>query len=251
MTRLIRACPIRAFSLITGKEIRSGLNTSMLTEEWNAPNLKTLLERVPKSIAFVEIGGKFTEKAPEGIRPFAISLTPVTWEQWEVFETAKSLQLVPRPSYEVAADDPVVEANYYDASMFARWLTLRINRAFSLPSEDEWELSANGPGKYARKYAWGDRKPHRDFCPINCDKPGSVWAYPNGASPFGILGMNGAVWQWTRASEDFLTLNSEGRRLPLRGGAWNEQEKTNDAVKMELPTARAENVSFRVVMSLE
>ena len=69
-----------------------------------------------------------------------------------------------------------------------------------LPTSAEWEWMA---GAGVRRYPWGDEEPStpggrranvRGFGP---DAPTPVGAYPQGATPAGILDVAGNVWEWT------------------------------------------------------
>src|SRR3972149_2545644 len=85
---------------------------------------------------------------------------------------------------------PVVEASWYGALAYCRWLGKR------LPMEAEWGKAARGTD--GRKYPWGNEPPDKTRAHF-----GAGWndlrpvdAFPNGASPYGVLAMAGNGWGW-------------------------------------------------------
>jgi len=109
------------------------------------------------------------------------------------------------------ADHPVVHVSWYDAQAYCRWLSETAGRPYCLPSEAEWEKAASWdegqpiadetPRGEKRRFPWGDA-----FDASKCNMKASgigdttpVGAYPEGASPYGLVEMAGNVYEWTQS----------------------------------------------------
>jgi iron(II)-dependent oxidoreductase len=94
-----------------------------------------------------------------------------------------------------------VYVSHAEASAYARWASK------DLPSEAEWHRAAygtpacsQGSDEIQRAFPWGDQLPtadHGNFDFQHWD-PVSVAAFPAGASAFGVQGILGNGWEWTR-----------------------------------------------------
>jgi iron(II)-dependent oxidoreductase len=96
---------------------------------------------------------------------------------------------------------PIVNVNWYEANAYCRWAGRR------LPTEAEWELAASATPAPGSKgfldekhcYPWGDSHPAPDQANLNSivGEIVDVRAYPSGDSAFGLRQMVGNVWEWT------------------------------------------------------
>jgi formylglycine-generating enzyme required for sulfatase activity len=205
---------------------------------------------------------------------YYLAKTPVTNAQYAAFVKATDRE---RPKDweggilpEGKEDHPVVEVTWHDAVAYCNWLAEVTGKAYRLPSEAEWEKGARGTD--GRVYPWGNEWDPKRY---NSEEGGPgdttpVDAYPEGASPYGLLDMAGNVWEWTRSlwgkewgKPDFkypykpddgrenLEAGSDVMRV-LRGGSWfYDQRYARCASRYRsIPGGFGNLVGFRVVVSL-
>jgi formylglycine-generating enzyme required for sulfatase activity/class 3 adenylate cyclase len=151
------------------------------------------------------------------IKPFAMSLYPVSVRDWNECAAAKACSFV-APGKD---DAPVTNVSWSDAKQFVAWLADATRKAYRLPSEAEWEYAARGGTQ--TKYWWGDQFQSGMANCRNCndiagaEQPIKVGSFkPN---PFGLYDMGGSVDQWV---EDCWHKNYQG--APADGSAWVEGE---------------------------
>jgi formylglycine-generating enzyme required for sulfatase activity len=159
-------------------------------------------------------------------RPFALSTTPVTWDQWEscvrdqrcdgrAIEAALATRGngEPNPDYRDwgRGTRPVVGVSWYDAQAFVGWLNAKAGEddAYRLPSEAEWEYAARAGTTTV--FPWGAELDHdygnfgkeegqglggkaegRD---VWLDETSPVGSFPPNA--FGVYDMHGNIFEWT------------------------------------------------------
>jgi formylglycine-generating enzyme required for sulfatase activity len=159
-------------------------------------------------------------------RPFAMSRTAVTWDQWEACVRDRWCDGVavevalrtreedgqPNPDYKDwgRGSRPVVGVSWFDAQNFVGWLNWKTGKddAYRLPSEAEWEYAARAGTTTA--YPWGAKLDHNHG---NFGTPGpglggkaegkDVWtdttapvaSFPPNA--FGLYDMHGNTFEWT------------------------------------------------------
>ncbi|HEY9183064.1 MAG TPA: SUMF1/EgtB/PvdO family nonheme iron enzyme, partial [Gammaproteobacteria bacterium] len=158
-------------------------------------------------------------------RPFAMSKTAVTWNQWEAcardrwcdgmaIDAALRLGMngQPNPDYRDygRGTRPVVGVSWYDAQAFVGWLNWKTGEddAYRLPSESEWEYGARAGTTTA--FPWGPELDHNygNFGQADGGLGGKaegrdVWvnetapvaSFPPNA--FGLYDMHGNIFEWT------------------------------------------------------
>ncbi len=125
---------------------------------------------------------------------------------------------------------PVVGVSWYEAAVYANWLTKKTGNRYYLPTEAQWEKDARGSRGF--RYPWGDtldkNKWNSDECGRN--RTGPVGIFPSGKSPYGCMDMAGNVLEWCsdwygekyykESSSKNPSGPSFGSDRVLRGGGW-------------------------------
>ena len=155
------------------------------------------------------------------IRSFYIDRTPVTNSEFKRFLDATGYRPMDDHNFlrewkngtypEGWGSKPVTWVSIEDARAFAAWAGKR------LPNDWEWQYAAQGNDD--RLYPWG-KNWNPEALPLpdhgrSMRPPTDVDAFGQGASPFGVLDLEGNVSQWTNEFRDEHT-----RAAIIRGGAY-------------------------------
>ncbi len=111
---------------------------------------------------------------------------------------------------------PVVLVSHGDAEAYAGWISDMTGVVWRLPSAKQWEKAARGAD--GRWFPWGNgfdpaRLNSHDAGPFDTVPVG---AFPESASPYGMLDAAGQVFEWTS------TPTSAMRRI-VKGGSWDDK----------------------------
>jgi formylglycine-generating enzyme required for sulfatase activity len=142
---------------------------------------------------------------------------------------------------------PAAPVSWQDAKAYARWLRNLTGAYYSLPSEEEWEISARGlDGRY---YPWGNTPPtdlHGTFSlRVHRRQTNVCGRFPMNISYFGCVDMVGNIWEWCIDA-----LDDSNEAHPLRGGSCRDDETicNNLCRRIEAPSQkRVLYAGFRLV----
>jgi serine/threonine protein kinase len=169
-----------------GNTSGAGAATGATSPVDSTPDAKTLSTSTGEMILIPAGDFEFGKaKQHVSLPAFYIDKTEVSNRAYAEFCQATG-HLVPDDFPEGQPDYPVVNVTIVDAHAFANWAGKR------LPTAKEWEKAARGQD--GRAFPWGNQAdPARANLKAKQAQP--VNAYPEGASPYGVLQMVGNVWE--------------------------------------------------------
>jgi formylglycine-generating enzyme required for sulfatase activity len=219
--------------------------------------------------------GRSEDEGPQievRIRAFWMSMTEITWDQYDVFafsldlkkdrpQTPAQVDAVTRPTPPYAdesfgygkGDQPAISMTHHAAMEFCHWLSVATGKTYRLPTEAEWEYACRAGTKSAysfgddaknlSEYGWHLANSNEGPHPVAKKKP-NAW---------GLYDMHGNVAEWCLDHYDKnfyaqfkpsalspVLLPSE-KRYPhvARGGSWDDE-----AVKLRCAARRASNPAW-------
>ena len=202
------------------------------------------------------------------VSPFRIARFPVTNAQYRVYVRDTKVSAPPHwPDADVPKGKelhPVVGVSWNSANAYAAWLSGRVRGRFGgrveLPTEAQWEYAARGTA--GRQYPWGEPKPTKRLANFNGNVGDTtpVDRYPDGATPEGVHGLAGNVWEWCRdwyggyegAPVTYSAGAPKGTSRVLRGGSFNNSAGYRRGAYRGTPHPERGyvDVGFRVVWSV-
>lgn len=241
------------------------------------PGLALDAKGIP-DIVWVDIPGRQVGdgESGDGLEPFKIARYPITNIQFEAF--LKDPQGYINDEWWKAMEDPdrnvqPGEWNYSnhpretvsccEAMAFCRWLSFRRSEEITLPTGEQWQRAARGPGGH--NYFWGDNyeQGYANVSEVGYGAANSrlrqtsaVGAYPKalwdksdgtvGSEEEFIADLHGNVWEWCVGWGDYPGLPQPPLML---GGSWLfDPVAAQASIHYECqPDDRDSNLGFRVV----
>ncbi len=193
-------------------------------------------------------------------RPFALSRTEVTFDQWLVCVTDGACKGGQDDHAWGRGGRPVINITWDEARAYAAWVQQRSGMDCRLPTEAEWEYAARAgttTGYWWGDTIGGDNANCRDC--LNGETPyGTRPAASFKPNPWGLYDMNGNVWEWTadcwtpdhtaKPPSDTTTC----RERVIKGGSWyyfSTMSRASARAKNDV-RAWSYNIGIRVLCEL-
>ncbi|MFP4343551.1 MAG: protein kinase domain-containing protein [Anaerolineales bacterium] len=133
------------------------------------------------------------------LSPFWMDETEVTTEQYKRCVAAGACEEpYTRTAYDNPArsDHPMTFISWEQAAAYCAWVGAEMGWNVALPTEAQWEKAASWDAETGTKrlYPWGDDYERSRVHLGATTAP--VGSYPEGASPYGVLGLSGNAWEW-------------------------------------------------------
>jgi formylglycine-generating enzyme required for sulfatase activity len=155
---------------------------------------------------------------PAGGAAWSISRSEITFDQWQACVDAGACRGGQDDHGWGRGRRPVINVSWNDAQTYAAWLSQASGRACRLPSEAEWERAA--AGGTATSFWWGAEHGSGMANCRDCNPQPIYGSTPAGsfpANPYGLVDMNGNVWEWT--GDCWSAPQGCGHRV-IKGGSW-------------------------------
>ncbi len=182
-------------------------------------------------------------------RPFYISTTEVTQEQWAAVMGVN-------PSHFHGRNLPVESVTWFEVQEFLRRLNASAHAHFRLPAEAEWEYACRAGSSSA--YSFGGQLSTTNAS-FDAQTPSPVASFRPNA--WGLYDMHGNVWEW--CSDEYCPYASSAVSDPyqschspykvIRGGSWYfGAGSARSALRYtHEPQLRGFSIGFRVVREVD
>ena len=218
---------------------------------------------------------------------FRLAETETTMRQYGLYCAAKGLDIrdFHEKSWELRGDAPVIYVSWYQAILYANWLSAQFGlepaydivdveetdgapyftavprrgaTGYRLPAEAEWEYAARGNEGY--RYAGSDDLDAVAWSAANSNRTNPVQG--KNANGFGLYDMSGNVWEWCwdwyegYVNTENLQVNPTGPDKGAcrvgRGGSWGSgAENCRVSGRGRWYPVRRDNLGFRLASFLQ
>ncbi|MEK6804213.1 MAG: SUMF1/EgtB/PvdO family nonheme iron enzyme [Nitrospirota bacterium] len=164
---------------------------------------------------------------PVTIKPFAMGIYEVTFEEYDRFAIAEGKPL-PADQGWGRGRQPVINVSWEDAKAYALWLSQVTGKRYRLPTESEWEYVArSGPKQEVWAGTIEESKLGEYAVFVNNSKNRTAEVGGKQKNDFGFYDLSGNVWEWV---EDCLHGTYDG--APNDGSAWLETDGGDCGVRV-------------------
>ena len=198
---------------------------------------------------FVSDSGYKTDAEQDGKGGYGLEGT--TWVQKPDYSWRKS-------GFQQTDEHPVVNVSWNDADAFCKWLSRKEGKAYSLPTEAQWEYACRAGS--TTKYCYGDGEAELGDYAWFLENSG-MSTHPVGSKKpnrWGLYDMHGNAWEWCADWYDDKYYGeslagdpagpSSGTSRVLRGGSWGYSPFFNRSANRfwYTPANRYYSTGFRV-----
>jgi formylglycine-generating enzyme required for sulfatase activity len=218
-------------------------------------------------------GAKDDERPPHYVilqKRFAMGIYEVTFEEYDAYVKSTGSRS-PVDSSWGRGNRPVVDVNWDDAMLYAKWLSFMTGKSYRLPTESEWEYASRA--KSQTIYFWGSETRQGGKTWANCAGCGDdpqvgktlrVGSFPS--NHFGLHDLLGNVAEWVAdcMHKNYFAAPGDGtawldvdngdcKQRMIRGGSWNfdPADLRVTSRSKNYPDFRNYDLGFRLVRDFE